>query len=73
MFLQEEGLNPDYTPPSATATDDTDDNPVVYTEPAVVSGLTIANVSEFLIFKAFAQDATGNNATCQYTVEIRGK
>ena len=72
IILSGEFANPDYMPDAATATDAVDSNPVVTTEPAVVSGLTARNVSQFIVFTARATDADGNEATCQYTLQVEG-
>ena len=72
IVLTGEFTNPDYTPDPATATDAVDPNPVVTTEPARVTGLTARNVSQFIVFTARATDADGNEATCQYTLQVEG-
>ena len=74
ITLRNENVNPDYIPEPANATDDitADGEIVIVTEPAVVTGLTAQNVSEFISFKATATDQDGNSASCQYTIQVQG-
>ena len=37
-----------------------------------LSNLTARNVSQFIVFTAGATDADGNEATCQYTLQVEG-
>ena len=37
-----------------------------------LSNLTARNVSQFIVFTTQATDADGNEATCQYTLQVEG-
>ena len=37
-----------------------------------LSNLTAQNVSQFIVFTTQAIDADGNEATCQYTLQVEG-